>query len=150
MTWTYDGTPDNSTAAGRRDAVRELVGDIVTGSQQASDESIALHLASARDNIYGAASIICRLIAAKYARQVSTSVDGASQSLGERQKHYADLAATYSEMARNGVAGLLPAPYDGLVSEKGADEIRAQFRIGMHDRETGGITTIQDILDDQE
>jgi hypothetical protein len=148
MTWTYSSAPDNSTAAGRRDAVRELVGDTDTTDQQVTDESIALHLTATRNNIYGAAAVVCRLIAGKYARLVSTSVDGASQSFGERQRHYADLASTYEGMATNGVAGILPAAYDGLVSTKTADEIDAQFSIGMHDRVNGARTTLQDIYDE--
>lgn len=134
MTWTYAGAPGTDTAAARRDAVRLLTGDADTTAQQVTDEEITFALAAARDGVYGAASLICRSLAAKYARQVSTSVDGASQSFGEKQRHYAELAAAYAVMAKEGVAGILPAGYDGLVSERGADDIEAQFSIGMNDR----------------
>ncbi len=148
MTWTYTGTPGTSTAEERRDAVRDLVGDTDTSDQQSTDESIAFALGQTRDNVFGAASIICRQIAAKYARLVATSVDGASQALGERQKHYNDLALDYANLAKEGAAGILPTPHDGLVSTTAESDIEAVFSIGMHDRTDGGVTTLEDLQEE--
>ena len=94
--FTYDiddlGT---TTATGRRNAVRFLVGDTDSTDVQAKDEEIAFALAQSSDNIYEASAYICRAIAAKYARRVDTDLDGAlSASYSDLHAHYLALAET--------------------------------------------------------
>ena len=94
--FTYDiddlGT---TTATGRRNAVRFLVGDTDSTDVQAKDEEIAFALAQSSDNIYEASAYICRAIAAKYARRVDTDLDGAlSASYSDLHSHYLALAET--------------------------------------------------------
>ena len=94
MTFTYDvddlGT---TTASGRRNAVRFLVGDTDSTDVQVQDDEIAFALAQSADNVYSAAAYVCRTIAAKYARRVDTELDGAlSASYSDLHSHYMALA----------------------------------------------------------
>jgi hypothetical protein len=144
MTWTNTNAPSNADAAGRRDAVRFFVGDTDTDDQQATDEAIAFALSQTSDNIYGAAAIVARAIAGSYARKVSISADGLSQQFAQRQKHYADIAASMEKMAREGVAGAAPIAFaGGTAVGLNADAPEVLFFVGMHDRPEGdtAITT---------
>ena len=100
--FTYDiddlGT---TTASGRRNAVRFLVGDTDVLDVQAKDEEIAFALAQCSDNIHHAAAYVCRTIAAKYARRVDTELDGAlSASYSDLHTHYISLADTLEAEAK--------------------------------------------------
>jgi hypothetical protein len=93
MTWTYAGAPDDTTVAGRRDAVRLNIGDTDTNDQQITDEEITYFLDGANNNIFKAAIAACYAIASKYARLVDTSVESVSNSFSQRQTAYESLAA---------------------------------------------------------
>jgi len=94
MTWTYDPTnAGTGNAAARLDAVRLLVGDTDTNDQQVQDEEIAFALSESNDNVYYAAAWVARAIAGKYARQVTTELDG------QLSVEYSDLAKQYSKLA---------------------------------------------------
>ena len=94
MTWTYDPTnAGTGNAAARLDAVRLLVGDTNTNDQQVQDEEIAFALSESNDNVYYAAAWVARAIAGKYARQVTTELDG------QLSVEYSDLAKQYSKLA---------------------------------------------------
>ena len=96
MTFTYDvddlGT---TTASGRRNAVRFLVGDTDSTDVQVQDDEIAFALAQSGDNVYEAGAYCCRAIAAKYSRRVDTELDGALSA------SYSDLHAHYMALAEN-------------------------------------------------
>jgi len=94
MTFTYDvddlGT---TTASGRRNAVRFLVGDTDSTDVQVQDDEIAFALTESSDNVYEAGAYCCRAIAAKYSRRVDTELDGAlSASYSDLHSHYMALA----------------------------------------------------------
>ena len=100
--FTYDiddlGT---TTASGRRNSVRFLVGDTDVLDVQAKDEEIAFALAQSSDNIYEAAAFVCRTIAAKYSRRVDTDLDGAlSASYSDLYAHYISLADSLEAEAK--------------------------------------------------
>ena len=96
MTFTYDvddlGT---TTASGRRNAVRFLVGDTDSTDVQVQDDEITFALAQSSDNVYEAGAYCCRAIAAKYSRRVDTELDGALSA------SYSDLHAHYMALAEN-------------------------------------------------
>lgn len=100
--WTYDLTNLNTTSAGGRlNAVRLLVGDTDESEQLVQDEEIQLALSQAGDNIYYTASWICRVLAAKFARMVDTQLDGAlEQKYSDRIKHYTLLSSQMSELGK--------------------------------------------------
>lgn len=94
MAWSYDPTDlDNTTANGRLNIVRLLVGDTDTVDQQVQNEEITFGLSENNNNIYLSASWIARAISSKYSRQVTTSLDGALSA------DYSDLAKQYQTLA---------------------------------------------------
>ena len=94
MAWSYDPTDlDNTTASGRLNIVRLLVGDTDTVDQQVQNEEITFGLSENGDNIYLSASWIARAISSKYSRLVTTSLDGALSA------DYSDLAKQYQTLA---------------------------------------------------
>jgi glycerate-2-kinase len=94
MAWSYDPTDlDNTTASGRLNIVRLLVGDTDTVDQQVQNEEITFGLSENGDNIYLSASWIARAISSKYSRLVTTSLSGALSS------DYSDLAKQYQTLA---------------------------------------------------
>lgn len=94
MAWTYDNTDLNTTtASGRLNAVRLLVGDTDTNDQQVQDEEIVFSLSQEGDNVYYASSWIAQTLASKYARFVDTELDGQlSESFSQLHKHYKELS----------------------------------------------------------
>lgn len=96
MAWSYDETDlDTTTASGRLNTVRLLLGDTDTNDQQVKNEEITFGLAQANDNVYYAAAWCARTVAAQYARKVTTSLDGALKA------DYSDLSGQYSKLAEN-------------------------------------------------
>ena len=108
MAWSYDPTDLNTTtASGRLNTVRLLVGDTETLDQQVQDEEVTFSLAENNDNTYYSAAWIARAIASKYSRKVNTSLDGALKA------DYSDLAKQYLLLADN-------LEYQGKTSGSGA------------------------------
>lgn len=96
MSWSYDPTDlDTTTASGRLNSVRLLVGDTNTTDQQVQNEEITFALAESSNNIYTAASWVARAIASLYSRRVNTTLDGALSA------DYTDLAAQYFKLAED-------------------------------------------------
>jgi|SRR5210317_996858 len=94
MAWTYDETNlDSTTAAGRLNVVRLLIGDTDTNDQLIKNEEITFALAQANDNVYFAASWSARTISAQFARRVTTKLDGALSA------NYSDLAKQYKALS---------------------------------------------------
>ena len=95
MGWTYDPTDlDTSTASGRLNVVRLLVGDTDTTDQQTQDEEIQFALLAESDDVYGAASWVAKALAAKYSRLVDTDLDGQlSEAFSQLREHYSLLAS---------------------------------------------------------
>lgn len=96
MAWSYDPTDlDTTTASGRLNTVRLLVGDTETLDQQTQNEEIMFSLSENGNNTYYSAAWIARAIASKYSRKVNTSLDGALKA------DYSDLAKQYMLLADN-------------------------------------------------
>jgi hypothetical protein len=61
MAWSYDPTDlDNTTASGRLNIVRLLVGDTDTVDQQVQNEEIAFGLSENGNNIYSVSLLGCQ------------------------------------------------------------------------------------------
>lgn len=96
MAWSYDPSDlDTTTASGRLNTVRLLVGDTDTQDQQVQNEEITFALSQNGDNVYYSAGWVARTISSQYARRVTTSLDGALKS------DYSDLMKHYSSLADN-------------------------------------------------
>jgi hypothetical protein len=96
MAWTYDPTDLNTTTdSGRLNVVRFLSGDTDTNDQQVQNEEIVFSLAQVNDNVYMAASFTANTIASKYARLVTTELDG------QLTVEYGDLTSRYTLLAKS-------------------------------------------------
>lgn len=94
MSWSYSAADLNTTtSAGRINTVRLLVGDTDTTDQLVQNEEITFALSQTGDNVYYAAVWICRAIAAKFSRMVTTTLDGALSA------NYSDKAKQYNQLA---------------------------------------------------
>ena len=94
MAWTYDETDLVTTSAsGRVNVVRLLIGDTDTNDQLIQNEEIIFALAQSNNNVYFAGSWAAGTIAAKFARRVTTKLDGALSS------NYSDLAKQYKALS---------------------------------------------------
>jgi len=96
LAWSYD--PSNlvtTTDSGRLNIVRLLIGDTITTDQQMQDAEITFSLAQNGNSTYMAASWACRTLASKFARMVTTQLDGALSA------DYSDLMMHYQQLADN-------------------------------------------------
>jgi hypothetical protein len=90
MSWSYDPTDLNTTtASGRLNTVRYLVGDNDTDNQQVQNEEINFSLSESSDNVYVTASHVARTLASKYASKATLELDGPLTA------HYSDLYTHY-------------------------------------------------------
>ena len=110
MAFTYIG--DLSTS---RDKVRFYLGDDTTADALFTDATIDGALA-----LYGSpiatAAAMAEAQAAKYARKVTMSIDGASINYSDLAKQWQQLAVKLRMQAANGEGGTATGPYVGGVS----------------------------------
>jgi orotate phosphoribosyltransferase-like protein len=125
MAWSYDPTDlDTTTASGRLNTVRLLVGDTETLDQQVQNEEITFGLSENGDNIYYAGAWIARAISSKYSRKVNTSLDGALSA------DYSDLAKQYKVLAddleyQGKTSGAVIGVLAGGITKSGINAVRA-------------------------
>lgn len=94
MGWSYDATDlDTTTSSGQLNTVRFLVGDTESLDQQVQNEEVTFALSENGSNVYLSAAWVARAIASKYARRVTTQLDGALQA------NYSDLSKQYMQLA---------------------------------------------------
>ena len=147
MAWSYDPTNlVTTTASGRLNTVRLLVGDIDTQDQLLQDEEIVFSLGQTNDNVYYAGSWACRIIAAKYSRLVDTKIDSAGSSkYSDRVDHFILLANQLSDLGKKtngkslGVSfgGVSKAQMEAINSDP--DRVKPAFMIGQFDNPRAGI-----------
>lgn len=96
MAWSYDASNlDKTTASGRLNTVRLLVGDTNSVDQQAQDEEVLFALSETNNNVYYAAAWVAKTISSQYARKVDVSLDGALSA------KYSDLSKQYKALSEN-------------------------------------------------
>lgn len=102
--WTYDPADlDTTTASGRLNVVRLLVGDTDTLDQQLQNEEINFALLTETDDVYGASSWAAKTLAAKYSRFVDIELDGQlSEKYSQLKDHYAQLADRLDGQKKSG------------------------------------------------
>ena len=92
--WSYDPTDLNTTtASGRLNTVRFLVGDTDTNDQKVQNEEVVFSLFQTSDNVNSAASYVARTLASKYSSKVTIELDG------QLMAHYSDLYKNYNALA---------------------------------------------------
>jgi hypothetical protein len=125
MAWSYSAADLNTTtSSGRLNTVRLLVGDTDTTDQQVQNEEITFSLGLNDDNTYLAAGWIAKAIASKYARLVTTKLDGAlSANYSDLAKHYQSLAdqLDYRGKTDGAAIGVLA----GGITKSGVEAVRA-------------------------
>lgn len=122
MAWSYDeGNLNTSNALGRLNAIRLLIGDTDTNDQQVQDEEVSFALAQANNNVYKSSAWLCRVIAAKYSRNVDNEISGAlKESASQLKVHYIALADTleYQSQKLGGIGiaagGITVSTVDGV------------------------------------
>lgn len=132
MAFTYEG----NLATDVRDQVRFLVGDTDPTEFFLQDGEIAwlALIWSPKGSIYYVAAMACEAIAAKFAREVTTTSDSQTVSTSELQQKYLDLAARLMRQHETLLTG-------GVVSMGGVDAgeqpdptvTSPAFGTGMHD-----------------
>lgn len=127
MVWSYGGRPGTGNQVSRVDAVRHLVGDVDSSNQQVQNEEIIFSLAQASDEIYGAAALTARAIAARYSRLVDSAVDqtGIQASYSQRQQHYMDLAFELERQAKKYGGASLGVPSAGGLSRSEVQSVES-------------------------
>lgn len=152
MSWSYSATDLNTTtASGRLNSVRLLVGDTDTNDQLVQNEEITFALGQTGDNIYYAAAWVCRSIAAKFSRMVDTQLDGAlSANYSDRAKQYQQLAVQVENQGKKTSGKSLGVFAGGIsnsdmsVANQDSDRVKPAFAIHQFDNVEAGETYIPD------
>ena len=76
--------------------VRRLIGDVNSTNGLFSDEEIEFYI-DTESNVFGAASLACVSLSAKFADSVSKTVGKLKIELQQKHDHYKDLAETYKQ-----------------------------------------------------
>ena len=152
MSWSYSSSDLNTTtASGRLNTIRLLVGDTDTTDQLIQNEEITFALSQSNDSVYYAASLVCRLIAAKFSRLVDTSLDNAiSAKYSTRAKQYQQLALQIEAQAKKAsgksigvfAGGILKT--DMLTAKEDPDRVVPAFTVHQFDNVEAGSTYIPD------
>ena len=152
MSWSYSATDLNTTtASGRLNSVRLLVGDTDTNDQLVQNEEITFALGQTGDNIYYAAAWVCRSIAAKFSRMVDTQLDGAlSANYSDRAKQYQQLAVQVENQGKKTSGKSLGVFAGGIsnsdmsVANQDTDRVKPTFAIHQFDNVEAGDGYIPD------
>ena len=150
--WSYSASNLNTTtASGRLNSVRLLVGDTDDADQLAQDEEILFAISQANNNIYYAAAWVCRTVAAKFSRMVDTTLDGAlSAKYSTRSKQYQQLAAQVEAQGKKtsgkslGVFGGGYSSSSMQVANEDPDRVKPAFGIDQFDNVEAGEGYIPD------
>jgi len=129
MSFSYDDTDLNTTtASGRLNSTRLLLGDTNSLEPQVQDSEVVFSLAQNSDNVYLSAAWLARVVSMKYAREVDIDLDGIlSVSNSQLSKAYSDLAEDLEYQAK--VAGVnLGVSAGGLPSTGTSNSL---FKIGQ-------------------
>jgi hypothetical protein len=146
MSWSYSATDLNTTtASGRLNSVRLLIGDTDTSDQLVQNEEINFGLSQANDNIYYAAAWACRSIAAKFSRLVDTQLDGAlSAKYSSKAKQYQQLASQVEAQGKKTSGKALGVFAGGIsnsdmsVANQDSDRVVPAFGINRFDNVEAG------------
>ena len=125
MSFTYTANPSTGTTAGRRDAVRLLSKDVSSGSALFADSEIAFFLSHYSNNVFRAAALGARNLAARTAESKSVG----DLSISGFGKSWRDVAAEYELYAdkrvSNYVGGISIA--DKQAAETNTDRVPPAF-----------------------
>ena len=152
MSWSYSPSDLNTTtASGRLNSVRLLVGDTDSADQLVQNEEIMFGLSQANNNVYYAAAWVCRTVAAKFSRMVDTTLDGAlSGKYSTRAKQFQQLATQIEAQGKKTSGKSLGVfaggiTYSGMfVANQDEDRVKSEFAINQFDNVEAGDGYIPD------
>tara|TARA_R110000787_G_scaffold261218_1_gene366518 strand:+ start:382 stop:837 length:456 start_codon:yes stop_codon:yes gene_type:complete len=125
MSWSYEEYDLNTTtASGRLNTVRLLVGDTDSIDQQIQNEEISFALSQNGNNVYYSGAWVARAISSKYSRRVTTQLSGAlSADYSDIAKQYMVLADTLSYQGKT--SGAAVGVLAGGTTISGIEAVRA-------------------------
>jgi hypothetical protein len=147
MSWSYSPSDLNTTtASGRLNTARLLVGDTDSTDPLVQNEEILFALSQTGNNVYYAAVWICRTIAAKFSRMVTTTLDGSlSANYSDKAKQYNQLAVQIEAQGKKTSGKALGVSAGGIsvaamnVVNATTDRVKPAFSINQFDNpEAGG------------
>lgn len=152
MSWSYTPSDLNTTtASGRLNTVRLLVGDTDSTDELVQNEEILFALSQTGDNVYYAAVWICRAVAAKFSRLVTTNLDGAlSANYSDRAKQYNQLAIQIEAQGKKTSGKALGVSAGGIsvaamgVANSDPDRVKPAFGVNQFDNPEAGNQFIPD------
>ena len=146
MSWSYSPSDLNTTtASGRLNTVRLLVGDTDSADPLAQNEEVLFALSQTGNNVYYAAVWICRTIAAKFSRMVTTTLDGAlSANYSDKAKQYNQLAVQIEAQGKKTSGKALGISAGGIsvaamgVANSDPDRVKPAFGVTQFDNTEAG------------
>lgn len=146
MSWSYSPSDLNTTtASGRLNTVRLLVGDTDSADPLAQNEEVLFALSQTGNNVYYAAVWICRTIAAKFSRMVTTTLDGAlSANYSDKAKQYNQLAVQIEAQGKKTSGKALGVSAGGIsvsamgVANSDPDRVMPAFGVRQFDNTEAG------------
>jgi hypothetical protein len=115
--------------------VRFLIGDTDSTDYAITNDNILFALAQASNDVYLAASICARALAAKYANLVDTRFESVSSNYSQLQDNYNQLAMRLERQSKKFAANGLGIPLAGGISiseidsvESDTDRVPSKFR----------------------
>lgn len=146
MSWSYSPSDLNTTtASGRLNTVRLLVGDTDSADPLAQNEEVLFALSQTGNNVYYAAVWICRTIAAKFSRMVTTTLDGAlSANYSDKAKQYNQLAVQIEAQGKKTSGKALGISAGGIsvaamgVANSDPDRVMPAFGVTQFDNTEAG------------
>lgn len=128
VTYTYPSISN-------KDAVRWLVGDTNVTDAELQDEEIAFALTQSSNDVYGAAAICARALAAKYASLVDTKFEDVSSDYSNLRENYLSLAVRLDKQSKKYGSKGLGMPYAGgltysdiRANEEDPDRVDSKFK----------------------
>ena len=148
MSWSYNPADlGTTTASGRLNSVRLLIGDTDTTDQIMQDEEIIFALVQTTDNVYYAGSWACHMIASKYSRLVDLKIEGSSTNYSELSKQYITMSDHLNDLGKRTNGRSLGVSAGGIsitdmqVAQDDTDRVDPAFRTQQFDNKMAGTYT---------
>lgn len=148
MSWSYNPSDlVTTTASGRLNSVRLLIGDTDTNDQIMQNEEIVFALAQTTDNVYYAGSWACHMIASKYSRLVDLKIEGSSTNYSDLAKQYITMSDHLNDLGKRTNGRSLGVSAGGIsitdmqVAQDDTDRVDPAFRTQQFDNKMAGTYT---------
>lgn len=125
MTFTYTASPGHTSVERRRDAVRLLISDTVETEALLQDDAIDFAVIETSNDVYRAAAMCCRMLAARFSSIADTEVDGMKQSYWKTRDAYMRLATQLEASSLRFNSSSVGAPLAGGIDIQEFEEARS-------------------------